>query len=59
MGFNVSSRRRSGSSSIKSCKAGIAQQNHYSVCLTFRVHKNEFYLIDVLHQRRGYPVFIG
>jgi predicted phage terminase large subunit-like protein len=37
------------------CAAKSGELNDYSVCLTFLVHKNEFYLIDVLRQRLGYP----
>jgi predicted phage terminase large subunit-like protein len=35
--------------------AKSGELNDYSVCLTFFVHKNEFYLIDVLRRRLAYP----
>ena len=37
------------------CAAKSGELNDYSVCLTFLMRKNEFYLIDVLRQRLGYP----
>src|SRR5262249_3028829 len=37
------------------CAAKSGELNDYSVCLTSLVHKNEFYLVDVLRQRPSYP----
>jgi predicted phage terminase large subunit-like protein len=37
------------------CAAKSGELNDYSVCLTFLVRKNEFYLVDVLRQRLSYP----
>jgi predicted phage terminase large subunit-like protein len=37
------------------CAAKSGEINDYSVCLTFLVRKNEFYLMDVLQQRLSYP----
>ena len=37
------------------CAAKSGELNDYSVCLTFLVRKNEFYLIDILRQKLSYP----
>src|SRR5262249_43906654 len=37
------------------CATKSGELNDYSVCLTFLIHKDTFYLIDVVRQRVNYP----
>jgi predicted phage terminase large subunit-like protein len=37
------------------CATKSGELNDYSVCLTFLIHKDTYYLIDVLRQRVNYP----
>jgi predicted phage terminase large subunit-like protein len=37
------------------CAAKSGELNDYSVCITFLAQRTEFYVIDVLRRRLGYP----
>ena len=39
----------------RDCTTKSGELNDYSACLTFFIHKDTFYLIDVLRQRVNYP----